>query len=126
MQHETFIDYCKKIPFAEEVFPFDHNLMTWQIKGKIFAIISTDPEGWYVLKCNPEWSAELKEEWMEIEPAWHCNKKYWIQLDLTGSLPDDLIRELIRHSYEEVVKKLPKKVQADLHGQGAFSEADNY
>ena len=113
MTHESFIAFCGSMPFAEEVFPFDDNLMTWKVKGKIFAIISTQPEGWYVLKCDPEWSAELKAEWMEIEPAWHCNKKYWIQVDLSGSLPDSLIRELIRHSYDEVVKKLPLKVRKE-------------
>ncbi len=114
MTHESFIAYCESLPFAEQVFPFDDNVMTWKIKGKIFAMISTRPEGRYALKCDPEYSAELKEEWMEIEPAWHCNKKYWIQLDLSGSLPDELVRKLIRHSYEEVVRKLPKKMQAEL------------
>ena len=110
MTHETFIAICESMPKAERDFPFDDNLLTWKIHGKIFAMISTNPPGWYVLKCDPEFSAELKEEWMEIEPAWHCNKKYWIPVDISGSLPDELVRRLIRHSYEEVVKKLPKKL----------------
>ena len=45
----------------------------------------------------------------EIEGAWHWNKKYWNQVNLYGTLEDDFIQALIRHSYSEVVKKLKKK-----------------
>ena len=117
MESEVFKAFCSALPFSEKAFPFDDNVMVFKIKGKIFAMVSTKPEGWFVLKCDPEYSVRLREEWMEIEPAWHCNKKYWIQLDLTGSLPDDLVRSLIRHSYDEVVKKLPKRVQRELCGE---------
>ncbi|MBS1443989.1 MAG: hypothetical protein HP020_07045 [Prevotella sp.] len=50
-------------------------------------------------------SAKVKE----IEGAWHWNKKYWNQVNLYGTLEDDFIQALIRHSYSEVVKKLKKK-----------------
>ena len=39
------------------------------------------------------------------------NKKHWNQLNLYGTLPDSLIQSLIRHSYDLVVKKLPKKTK---------------
>ena len=41
------------------------------------------------------------------------NKKYWNQLDLFGTLRDDLIKKLICHSFNEVVKKLPHKVKEE-------------
>ena len=31
---------------------------------------------------------------------------------LDGDVPDELLRELIHHSYREVIAKLPKKIQA--------------
>ncbi len=37
------------------------------------------------------------------------NKKYWNQVNLYGTLEDDFIQALIRHSYSEVVKKLKKQ-----------------
>ena len=43
------------------------------------------------------------------EGAWHWNKKYWNQVNLYGTLEDDFIQALIRHSYSEVVKKLKKQ-----------------
>ena len=37
------------------------------------------------------------------------------QLDLEGLLPDELIQKLIRHSYDLVVKKLPRKTREQWH-----------
>lgn len=50
---------------------------------------------------------------MAIEAAWHCNKKYWNQIRLNGSVPEGLLLELIRHAYQEVNKKLPKKERVE-------------
>lgn len=36
-------------------------------------------------------------------------KRHWITVDLKGSVPESLIRELIDDSYELVVKGLRKK-----------------
>jgi predicted DNA-binding protein (MmcQ/YjbR family) len=42
------------------------------------------------------------------------NKKHWNTLVLDDSLPGDLVRELIDHSYDLVVKGMPKKLQDAL------------
>lgn len=41
------------------------------------------------------------------------DKKHWITVYLEGDVPDKLIKELISHSVEEVIKKLPKKKQEE-------------
>ena len=41
--------------------------------------------------------------------GFYSDKKYWITVYLESDVPDKLIKELINHSVEEVVKKLPKK-----------------
>ena len=41
------------------------------------------------------------------------DKKHWITVYLEGDVPDKLIKELISHSVEEVLKKLPKKKQEE-------------
>lgn len=41
--------------------------------------------------------------------------EYGNQIDIThGDVPDSLIFQLIDHSYDEVVKKLPKKLRREL------------
>ena len=42
------------------------------------------------------------------------NKKYWNQLNLSGGLTDDFIRQWIRHSYNEVLLKMSKKQRESL------------
>ena len=57
----------------------------------------------------------MREHYTGITGAWHWNKKYWNQIAIThGDVPEALIRSLIDHSYDEVVKKLPRKLRNQL------------
>jgi predicted DNA-binding protein (MmcQ/YjbR family) len=42
------------------------------------------------------------------------NKKHWNTIILDGSLNDDELKKWIKHSYDMVVKSLPKKTQTAL------------
>lgn len=112
MNIEEVRDYCLSLPYATEDFPFDETTLVFRVENKIFAMVDLVKTEWFVLKCDPEYAIELREEHVEISGAWHMNKKYWNQINLLGSLPEKLIKDLIRHSYNEVVKKLPKKVSS--------------
>lgn len=109
MNIETARDYCLSLPLVNEDFPFDETTLVFRIGGKIFAMMDLEKTEWFVLKCAPEYAIELRERYPEIAPAWHMNKKHWNQLNLFGTLPDDLICSLIRHSYNQVVLKMPRK-----------------
>ncbi|MEI7929364.1 MAG: MmcQ/YjbR family DNA-binding protein, partial [Verrucomicrobiales bacterium] len=61
------------------------------------------------LKCDPERSIALREEYEGIVPGYHMNKKHWNTVILDGSVPAKLIRELIDHSYELVGKARKSK-----------------
>lgn len=111
MNIEEVRDYCLSLPQVSEDFPFDETTLAFRIERKIFAMVDLENTEWFVLKCEPEYALELREKYSEISGAWHMNKKYWNQLNLFGSLPDKLIQYLICHSYNEVVKKLPRKVK---------------
>ncbi|MBQ8362205.1 MAG: MmcQ/YjbR family DNA-binding protein [Bacteroidaceae bacterium] len=113
MDIEIARDYCLSLPQVTEDFPFDETTLVFRIGGKIFAMMDLENTEWFVLKCEPEYAIELREHYPEIAPAWHMNKKYWNQLNLFGQLPDNLICSLIRHSYNEVVKKISKKIKKE-------------
>ena len=106
MNVESIRDYCLSLPLATEDFPFDETTLAFRVLGKIFAMIDLDDTEWFVLKCNPDYAVELRDKYPEIKGAWHMNKKHWNQINLSGGLQDDLIQELIRHSYAEVVRKI--------------------
>ena len=111
MNVESIRDYCLSLPAASEYFPFDETTLAFRVVDKIFAMIDLEDTQWFVLKCDPDYALELRDRHPEITGAWHMNKKHWNQLDLEGHLTDELIQKLIRHSYDLVVKKLPRKTR---------------
>lgn len=113
MNIETVREYCLSFPQTTEDFPFDETTLAFRIANKIFAMIDLGNTEWFVLKCDPDYAIELRDKYYEIKGAWHMNKKYWNQLNLYGGLPDKLIQDLIRHSYNEVVKKMSKRIKAE-------------
>ncbi len=102
--------YCLSKKGATEDFPFDETVLAFRVENKIFALVDLDNIKWFCLKCDADRALLLREEFWQITPAWHMNKKYWNQLDIEY-LPDELFYELVDHSYSEVLKKLPKYVR---------------
>lgn len=112
MDIETAREYCLSLPYATEDTAFGDDYLLFRVCDKIFACLNFHHNDLIVLKCDPEYARELRDSYAEVTPAWHWNKKYWNQVSLCGLLTDDLILSLIRHSYAEVVKKLPRRAIA--------------
>jgi len=108
MHVEQLRDYCLSLPGTTEGFPFDAETLVFKVMGKMFALAPLETGRSVNLKCDPERSEELRAEWEEIQPGFHMSKKHWNTVSLTGRLTDSMIRELIDHSYELVVKGLKK------------------
>lgn len=113
MDIETVRDYCLSLPLATEDSAFGDNILLFRVCNKIFGCLSLEGDDYFAVKCDPERAIELRERYTDIEGAYHWNKKYWNQINLSGNLDDDFIREQIRHSYSEVVKKLPKRLRTE-------------
>ena len=114
MDIEEIREYCLQKPYSTEEFPFDETTLVFKIAGKMFACMPLEKSDMLILKCDAEYAIELRDRYSAIVPAWHFNKKYWNQL-LIPALDDTLIKELIDHSYAEVVKKLTRKVRTELN-----------
>ena len=115
MTLEDFYEYCLAKPGVEETFPFDEHTLVFKVMGKMFAITGLNREEFKVnLKCDPDRSLELREQYEEIEPGWHMSKRHWNTVNFEGELSEKLIRELIDNSYDLIVKSLTKKLQAEL------------
>jgi len=66
------------------------------------------------LKCAPEKTVELREKYNGITKGYYAgNNLMWNSVYIQKDVPNKLIVELIEHSVEEVVKKLPKKKQEE-------------
>jgi len=112
---EALQAYCTAKKGVTEDFPFDEVTLTYKVMGKIFLFVPLDSDQFEVAaKCDPSYAEELREQYEEVRPGYHLNKKHWNSILLNGSLPQNLIKELIDHSYDMVVKGLTKKVRQEL------------
>lgn len=118
MHIEALYEYCLAKKGTEDCFPFDEVTLVFKVMGKMFALTSTNSEDFTVnLKCDPEYAEELRASHEEIKPGYHMNKKHWNTVDFRGSLEDKQLMHLIDHSYELVVKSLPKAKREILLNQ---------
>ncbi|WP_435625861.1 MmcQ/YjbR family DNA-binding protein [Flagellimonas sp.] len=115
MNVESFRNYCLNKKGVTEEFPFDEHTLVFKVMGKMFALVPLErvpSQG--NLKCDPDRALELREEYDGlIIPGYHMSKKHWNTL-LLDSLPPGLIVELINHSYDLVVSKLPKAIREQM------------
>lgn len=113
MNVETIREYCLSKKGVTESFPFDNVSLIMKVMDKMFALIDLEKAESISLKCDPERAIELRERYSGIEGAYHFNKKHWNGIRLNSDVDDNLIKELIDHSYEEVIKKFTRKLRAE-------------
>lgn len=114
MHIEAFYKFCMALPGTKEDFPFDEQTLVFKVKGKMYALTDVDSFESINLKCDPERALQLRALYEEVKPGYHMNKKHWNTVQMRGELEDKLIEELIHHSYDLVVAKLPQKDRKDL------------
>jgi predicted DNA-binding protein (MmcQ/YjbR family) len=114
MDSEIIRSYCLSKSYVSEGFPFDENSLVFKVAGKMFALLDLENELRMNLKCEPLRAIELREQYPAVQPGYHMNKKHWNTLYIDGSLSKEDVFELIDHSYDLVVSKLPKKTRDDI------------
>lgn len=111
MNIEEFREYCMSKPGVTEEFPFGEDTLVFKVMGKMFALTNLEGDWSLNLKCDPERAIELREKFPAIQPGYHMSKVHWNTVMMDGSLNRNLILELIDHSYQLVVDKLPGKLK---------------
>jgi predicted DNA-binding protein (MmcQ/YjbR family) len=114
MNIEEIRNYCLSKKSTSEDFPFDETTLVFRVMNKIFALIDTEDPNRISLKCAPDYALELREQYEGVKEPYHLNKKCWNLIDFNSDVSDSLICNLVDHSYDEVVKKMPKKLQTEL------------
>lgn len=124
MEIELLRSYCMKKSGVTEEFPFDEVTLVFKVMGKMFILSPLDEEQFrFAFKCDPELAIELRESHPAVTPAWHMNKKHWNSVLVDGTVSDQELFSWIDHSYQQVVKGLPKKTQVLLTAVPASSKS---
>ena len=101
--------YCLDLPAAVEEFPFGPETSVFKVIGRIFALSTLTGDPLQVsVKCDPEIAVGLRAAHPAIIPGYHLNKRHWNTVTIDGSLPDDLVCDLVQDSFDLVVDKLPR------------------
>ena len=111
--------HCLSFTGAEETFPFGPNTSVFKVAGKMFALsrLAATPLA-VSLKCEPALAEALREAHSAVLPGYHLNKRHWNTVIINGSLPEQMIRDMIEDSYDLVVGKLPsaRRLALGWHG----------
>lgn len=116
MDIESCREYCIRKKAVTECFPFDEHNLVFKVVDRMFALINLESPDMIFLKCEPEYAVELRDRYYGIEGAFHFNKKHWNQVSMESDVDDKLIKELIDHSYKEVIRKFTRK-QKEIYNE---------
>jgi predicted DNA-binding protein (MmcQ/YjbR family) len=95
-------------------YPFDEEVRVYRIANKMFALMVDEENLSINLKCDPIYALELRSLYQSIKAGYHMNKKHWNTVSIGGDVDDELLKELIDHSYDLVYGKLSKREKALL------------
>ena len=120
---EEALRYGLSFPDTYQEAPFhDQNWQLVRVKKSKKAFLWTYEKDGYInlnLKVNPEWRDFWRRSYASVVPAYHQNKEHWNTVILDGSIPDEVVKQMIAESYDivtdsptkriyEAVKKIPK------------------
>lgn len=105
MNKDKLIEFCLINDNAICDYPWTDNrykdtpIIRNKINKKWFAVIFELNNSLYVnLKCKPDDSWILQDQYNYITPAWHMNKKHWIKVEIKNA-SKGLLKTLINNSF---------------------------
>lgn len=116
MNIEEIRDYCLQKPGVTEGLPFGEDTLVFKVGEKLFLLMSIGSGNSFNVKCDPELAVELREQYTEVQPGYHMNKKHWNTVYTNGALTQKQLCDMIDHSYGLVLNSLPKKLQEQIQG----------
>lgn len=121
MNIEEFREYClslggvtDKMPFGKAASEFDRNLLVFYVLDKWFCLVNIYEFGYCIIRCAPDDIGELQARYDEVQPAYHMNKKHWINVYFNRSLSDETVLRMVKASYDIAVATLTKKQRESL------------
>jgi predicted DNA-binding protein (MmcQ/YjbR family) len=115
MNKKQLEKYLSEFNGSEGSYPFGADALVFKVMNKMFALVSQREETPRVtLKCNPVDAEVLVSQYKSVVPGYYMNKKHWITISLNGDLPESVLVDLAKSSYELIVSKLTKADKSKL------------
>lgn len=116
MDIEAFRTFCMSFPGTSEGMPFQgffknsRSILVFYVGRKMFCFFDIDQFDYCTLKCDPEAIEELTEK-KGFQRPFNLSRKYWISVSLDGAVSDEVIKSMVRASYELVSENKKNKTE---------------
>jgi predicted DNA-binding protein (MmcQ/YjbR family) len=88
--------------------PFTEQLDVYKVVGKVFLIVTDDPDELIVtVRAEPERGRLLQGQYPSIASGRYLDKRHWISVGAGPGVTADLVAELVDHSYHLVLQTAP-------------------
>ena len=117
MKYPWIDDYLMKKRGTTKDLQAEWNWIRYQIGGKMFAAICRDDhdQPYYItLKLEPLEGDFWRKQYDDIIPGYYMNKTHWNSVKADGSVPDDILRDLLDRAYKLVLGSLSRKKQKEI------------
>ena len=117
MRYPWIDEYLLSRPGVEKDYQPDWKWIRYKIGGKMFAAVCLDDadEPYYVtLKLDPLEGEFLRQQYEDILPGYYMNKRHWNSIRANGSVPEDLVRDLLEKARLLVLDGFSKAKQREI------------
>ena len=113
MTTQKVTEYCLSKPGAALDYPFGPEPAVFKVGGKVFATIyQKNGTTRFGMKCDPMLADLLCHQHEAVTMMYKSPN--WIYIHCGGDVPDDEVFIQIDHSYDLIIKALPKKTREQI------------
>lgn len=118
MKNYQWLDDClQKQTSTEKEFQPAWQAYKYLLCGKMYAYIGIDDRNGrpiVTLKLDPVFSDMLRGKYEDIVPGYYMNKLHWSTIYLDGTVPQEVLTDIVHASYKLVRSSLSKKAQQEI------------
>ncbi|MEU1347683.1 MmcQ/YjbR family DNA-binding protein [Streptomyces sp. NPDC005795] len=98
------------LPGTDHGYPFTEHLDVYKVAGKVFLIITDDPDEQIItVKCEPEHARTQERAHPSITPGRYLDKRHWVSLGPGPGITERLVTDAVEDSYHMAVERLPRR-----------------
>ncbi len=104
----SFDGVTENTPFGKFARRYD-SILVFYIAEHMFCLTDIDDFSYIDIRSTPDKIAELQNIYTSVGRPINRSLRYWIQIDLNGDVPDNVIRQLVREAYGIIKTKYSGK-----------------
>ena len=125
MKYEWIDEFLMKMPGVTKDIQKEWNWIRYHIGGKMFAAVCLDDNDkpYYItLKLEPMEGEFWRGQFEDVIPGYYMNKIHWNSIRTDGAVPDDIVKDMLDHSYRLLLNSLSRKKRKEILDMAAKEE----